>query len=214
MPFATLDTRTRKWRLGDGRVVLLSDTVGFIQRLPHHLVASFHATLEEALNVDMLLHVVDASHPDALQQMAAVEQTLAGLTSREADVIALNKIDQVVDPIRLHLLREGREQVFVHVSAVTGEGLDRLERVVIERLDARSSLIEVSVPVTDGRSIAALRAAGVILSERVDDDLILVLRLRLPDGAIGSLRRTLDRQLPFVVVEPAVEPYFRDEQPA
>ena len=81
MPFATLDTRTRRWVLGDGRLVLLSDTVGFLQRLPHHLVASFHATLEEALSADMLLHVVDASHPDAPQQMAAVVQVLEELAA-------------------------------------------------------------------------------------------------------------------------------------
>ncbi|MEZ5973864.1 MAG: GTPase HflX [Planctomycetota bacterium] len=73
MPFATLDTRTRKWVLPDKRVVLLSDTVGFLQRLPHHLVASVHATLEETLQADLLLHVVDASHPDAAHQMQAVD---------------------------------------------------------------------------------------------------------------------------------------------
>ncbi|MEM8711841.1 MAG: GTPase HflX [Planctomycetota bacterium] len=73
MPFATLDTRTRRWVLPDKRTVLLSDTVGFLQRLPHHLVASFHATLEETLHADLLLHVVDASNPDAAVQMEAVD---------------------------------------------------------------------------------------------------------------------------------------------
>ena len=80
MPFATLDTRTRKWILPDRRVVLLSDTVGFLARLPHHLVASFHATLEETLHADLLLHVVDASHPDAPLQMQAVDDVLASIS--------------------------------------------------------------------------------------------------------------------------------------
>src|SRR6185503_15116416 len=75
--FATLDTRTRQWALPNGRTVLLSDTVGFLERLPHHLVASFHATLEETLAADLLLHVVDASHPSAEQQIAAVDEVLA-----------------------------------------------------------------------------------------------------------------------------------------
>ena len=210
MPFATLDTRTRRWRLDDGRNVLLSDTVGFLQRLPHHLVASFHATLEEALNVDLLLHVVDAAHPDAAVQMQAVEATLAGLTNREADVIVLNKLDLVDDPIGLHLLRGGRRQPFVHLSAATGEGLERLDATVAARLDARSSIVEVVLALEDGKSAAALRGAGVLLAERTTGDGMLVLRLRLPDGVLGVLRRSLGENVRLRVVEPAAEPYLRE----
>jgi len=210
MPFATLDTRTRRWRLADGRKVLLSDTVGFLQRLPHHLVASFHATLEEALNVDLLLHVVDASHPDAAVQMQAVETTLAGLTNREADVIVLNKLDLVPDPIRLHLLRGSRRQPFVHVSAATGEGLDRLDAAVSERLDARSSVVEVTLPLADGKRAAALRGAGVVLEEQAREDGTLVLRVRLPDGALGALQRSLGGEVGVRTIEPAAEPFLRE----
>ena len=214
MPFATLDTRTRKWRLNDGRTVLLSDTVGFLRRLPHHLVASFHATLEEALNVDMLMHVVDASHPDAPDQMAAVESTLSGLTSRAADLIVLNKLDRVDDPIRLHLLREAREESFVHVSATTGEGLDRLDRAVSERLDARSRVIDAFVSVTDGRSVATLRSHGVVVQERVENDSTLVLRLRLSENACGAVERALSGAVRFETVEPAAEPFYRGDRSA
>src|SRR4029434_1665935 len=93
MLFATLDTRTRQWRLSDGRTVLLSDTVGFLQRLPHHLVASFHATLEETLHSDLLLHVIDGSHPDAPAQMEAVENVLAELKQDlSGALLVFNKI--------------------------------------------------------------------------------------------------------------------------
>jgi GTP-binding protein HflX len=211
MPFATLDTRTRRWRLRDGRTVLVSDTVGFLQRLPHHLVASFHATLEEALHVDLLLHVVDGSHADAAVQMRAVEETLAGLTRREADVIVLNKFDRVADPIALQLLREERTQPFFHVSALTGEGIARLEAHVSARLDARSTVVETEVPLADGRSAAVLRSSGVVLEERVVGDERLYLRLRLHDGALGSLRRSLPPTLGWNVVRAADEPFRREE---
>jgi len=211
MPFATLDTRTRQWKLLDGRLVLLSDTVGFLQRLPHHLVASFHATLEEALNVDLLLHIVDAAHPDARHQMEAVEHTLAGLTNREADGIVLNKCDRVADPIDLHILRGDWPQPFVHVSAVTGEGLERLDAMVAERLDARSVVVEVSVPLADGKSQAALKSAGVQLGERTEGDQWLVLQLRLLESALGSLKSSLGDDVHFQVLEEAAEPYLRGE---
>jgi GTP-binding protein HflX len=213
MPFATLDTRTRKWRLPDGRTVLLSDTVGFLQRLPHHLVASFHATLEEALSVDMLLHVVDAAHPDAATQMCAVEETLSGLTQREADLLVLNKIDRLADRIQIHMLVGGRSKEHVAVSALTGQGIPELCANVAGRLDARSCLVRVEVPLSDGRSIARVRAAGAIQSEHVVDDRALVAILRASEGALGSLRRTLQGRVRFELLQPAVEPYTSDGLP-
>jgi GTP-binding protein HflX len=206
MPFATLDTRTRQWKLSDGRIVLLSDTVGFIRKLPHHLIASFHATLEEALNVDVILHVVDAAHPDAASQMRAVEQAISGLTLREPDVLVLNKVDRVAEPLRLHLLREGRTQEVVHVSALTGEGLERLDQRIRERLDARSSQVEVVLDVADGRNAATVRAAGILLHEELRADRELVLRVRVLDGALGNMARALGPGIDVRVIEPAAEP--------
>jgi len=215
MPFATLDTRTRQWRLSDGRTVLVSDTVGFVQRLPHHLVASFHATLEEALNVELLLHVVDAAHPDAAVQVQAVEETLASLTSRRADVLVLNKVDRLADRLSVQPLAHGRAEEVVFVSARTGEGLDELETVVRARLDARSPVVEVRVPAGDGKSIAALKAAGTLLEQRVDGEVEgdheLVLRLRLLDGALGALQSSLGKRARFQVLEPAAQPFFRGD---
>jgi GTP-binding protein HflX len=213
MLFATLDTRTRQWRLSDGRTVLLSDTVGFLQRLPHHLVASFHATLEEALHVDLLLHVVDASHPDATEQMRAVDAVLAELSGgRGADVLAFNKIDAVEDRIRLALLREGRGEEVVHLSASTGEGVERLEAAVARRLDLRSARIAVELPCSDGRAIASLRSGGLVEEESVvgADTLRLVVRLR--DETLGGLRRTLGERARIEVLAGAEEPFVAEEE--
>ncbi len=215
MPFATLDTRTRKWCLEDGRTVLVSDTVGFVQRLPQHLVASFHATLEEALNVELLLHVADAAHPDVAVQVQAVEETLAGLTSRKADVLVLNKVDRLADRLSVQPLAQGRDEEVVFLSAHTGEGMDELERVVRARLDARSPVVEVRVSAGDGKSIAALKAAGTLLEQRVDGDVEgtheLVLRLRLLDGALGALQRSLGARARFQTLAPAAQPFFKGD---
>ncbi|MEM7311039.1 MAG: GTPase HflX [Planctomycetota bacterium] len=208
MPFATLDTRTRQWKLPDGRVVLLSDTVGFLQRLPHHLVASFHATLEEALSVDLMLHVVDASHPDADVHIRAVQEVLAGLTERGAELLVFNKLDEVADAIRLHLLVDDPKTEVVHVSARSGEGLDRLTASVEHRLDQRSAIVELKMPIADGRTAAAARAAGVVRSERVEEDFLLI-ELKIAEGALGNLQRTAGRETEFRIVEPAAEPYLR-----
>jgi GTP-binding protein HflX len=209
MPFATLDTRTRQWRLPDGRLVLLSDTVGFLQRLPHHLVASFHATLEEALNVELLVHVVDAAHPDAAVQMGAVDGTLRGLTSRTPEILVLNKLDRLVDPLLLHPLVQRRAEEIVFASARTGEGFERLAAVVAARLDARSTVVDALLSTADGRSISTAKAAGQLLEERLESDQCLRLRLRVLDGALGALQRTLGERARFEIVQPAAEPFLR-----
>jgi len=188
----------------------VSDTIGFLQRLPHHLVASFHATLEEALHVDLLLHVVDASHPDAETQMRAVEETLARLTRRSADALVLNKVDLVPDPIRLHLLREPRGIEAVHVSALTGDGIELLAESVARRLDARSAVVSITLPLSDGKSAAAARASGVVLDERVVADSELVLSLRIAEQALGNLQRAMAGKGRIVIERAAAEPVSRD----
>ena len=204
MLFATLDTRTRQWRLPDGRTVLLSDTVGFLQRLPHHLVGSFHATLEETLNADLLLHVVDASHPEAAAQMAAVEEVLEGLSARaRAGILVFNKIDRLEDPIGLQHLRNGRAQEIVYVSAVTGEGIDVLERTVMRVLDARSALVDVFLPLAEGRLDSILRKRGLPLEEEIlEEQDVKRMRLRLTEGALGNLRHQAGGVARFEIVEP------------
>lgn len=193
MPFATLDTRTRRWVLPDRRTVLLSDTVGFLQRLPHHLVASFHATLEETLHADLLLHVVDASNPDAAHQMAAVDEVLGEISPHlRPDVVVFNKVDRVADRLELAVLTErlaGAAVDVVHVSAHTGEGIDALTATVTAKLDERSGLVDVFAAPGDGRTVAMVRGAGAVLEEDVAEDGAMRLRVRLSPGALGLLRR-------------------------
>lgn len=212
MLFATLDTRTRQWRLSDGRTVLLSDTVGFLGRLPHHLVASFHATLEETLNADLLLHVVDASHPDAPDQMAAVDRVLGGLAhTTRSGVLVLNKIDLLRDPLDLQLLARDRTERVVYLSAHTGEGTDRLDALVRELLDARSALLSILLPLADGRLAARVRASAVVLEEEVVGDSELRLRVRMDEGALGNLERAAGGGLRYEVIEPPREPLLSEE---
>jgi GTP-binding protein HflX len=201
--FATLDTRTRQWELPDGRTVLLSDTVGFLQRLPHHLVASFHATLEETLHADLLVHVVDGSHHDAANQIHAVEEVLAGLSwSCRAGLVVFNKTDRVEDALALRMLAEEvAGQEIVHVSARTGEGLDRLTAAVVRRMDERSSLVDVFVPLSDGRSAAAVRRAGGLVEQETLGDTHLRLRCKLSGGALGGLRRECGEDVRFEVLD-------------
>ena len=205
MLFATLDTRTRQWRLSDGRTVLLSDTVGFLQRLPHHLVASFHATLEETLHSDLLLHVVDGSHPDAPAQMEAVENVLGALKQDlSGAILVFNKIDCVPDRLALQYLRGARKQEAVQVSAHTGEGLAELERLVMKRIDARSVLLDVLLPMSEGRFESQLRRICQPLEDDWDEARNLRrLRVRLTHGALGSLKRGARPGILFEPVEPA-----------
>jgi len=206
--FATLDTRTRQWSLSDGRTALLSDTVGFLSRLPHHLVASFHATLEETLHADLLLHVADASHPDAVEQIRAVDEVLGELSQGVRDtVLVFNKIDAVNDPIELTWLRADRQEDSLFLSAKTGEGVEDLDRLVQQRIDLRSAKVHVLVPLADGRTIARMREAGVVLREEVcEDDSKLSMDLKVDDAALGNLRRNLPSEVCLEVVEPAAEP--------
>ncbi|MCP3918347.1 MAG: GTPase HflX [bacterium] len=202
MPFATLDTRTRRWILPDRRSVLLSDTVGFLQRLPHHLVASFHATLEQTIEADLLLHVVDASHPDAAIQMQAVEEVLSGLSQAPREqILVFNKVDRVADSISLHLLLEDSQAEIVYVSAKTGEGIDRLTRAVTARLDQRASLVEVHVPVTDGKTNSLVKSFGATIEESCPDGTTMVYRARLGDGALGHLRRAASADVRIEILE-------------
>jgi GTP-binding protein HflX len=199
MLFATLDTRTRQWRLPDGRSVLLSDTVGFLQRLPHHLVASFHATLEETLHADLLLHVVDASHPDASTQIQAVDEVLDSISwADRREILVFNKIDRVPELLALHSLAQGRKNEVVFVSAHTGDGLERLTQIVLRELDSHSIVACLTVPIADGRSAALARASGALQSEELIGEEALKFVLKLSAGALGGLRRGLS---PGVAVE-------------
>jgi GTP-binding protein HflX len=204
MLFATLDTRTRRWRLPDGRLVLLSDTVGFLRRLPHYLVASFHATLEEALRADLLLHVVDASHPDAAAHLAAVDSVLESLgRAQGARILVFNKFDRVSQPLSLQLLARGSSAEIVHVSALTGIGLDRLGRSVARRLDEGSVRVRVRLGAGGGRERSLLPELGAILAEECAEDGSASLELAVHGSALGRLHRLAGERLSVEVLGPA-----------
>jgi GTP-binding protein HflX len=177
--FATLDTRTRKWHVPMWGDVLLSDTVGFVRNLPHALVASFKSTLEEARQADLLLHVVDASHPEAEQQVETVEKTLEEIGVPVRDfVLVLNKIDAVTDRGPIDFLRS-KYTDSVTISARTGDGLDRLAHVVAERLGDGFVDAEVETSVGNGRLFAFLAEHAEVTDRRYDDSRV-TLHCRVP----------------------------------
>ncbi len=167
--FATLDTLTRKWDLGNGRYALLSDTVGFIRDLPHHLVASFRATLEEAINADLLLHVVDAANPEVEAQIAAVTQVLTELgAGHKPTVLLLNKSDAVGDLAALTLL-QSQQPGAVLISARTGRGLERLRAEVDARMRGEQQAFTLSVPAHDGKALSFLERFAEVRDRRYED---------------------------------------------
>ena len=168
--FSTLDTRTRQWRIRDWGRVLLSDTVGFIRDLPHHLVASFKATLAEARHAKLLLHVVDASSPQAEDHIRAVLGVLKELDCAEkTTLLVLNKIDKLQDRALLTLL-EAHHPRAVAVSGLTGEGLDALEDAVMEALAEEFAEAEIVTDSGNGRVLAFLNAHAEVYRQEFRDD--------------------------------------------
>jgi GTPase len=185
--FATLDTRTRRWQLPDWGPVLLSDTVGFIRDLPHRLIASFKATLEEARQADLLLHVADASNPAALQQIAAVYGVLEELGIREKDtILVLNQIDRIHEPGLLEGLKF-RYPSAIPVSARTGLGISRLAGAVSDSLTQHFLEVDVETDVANGRLLAYLAQHGEILSRTYTGERVSI-HCRLPRKYAGRIR--------------------------
>lgn len=184
--FATLDTRTRRWMLPGWGPVLLSDTVGFIRDLPHHLIASFRATLEEARQANLLLHVADASHPDALEQIASAYKVLAEIGIEQKDtLLVLNKTDAVVNRARLERLLNLYPDA-VQISARTGVGLPQLASAVSGALSRTFLDLDVELGVDDGRTLAYLASQGEILSKRYTDHHVTV-HCRVPQWCRSHL---------------------------
>jgi GTP-binding protein HflX len=186
--FSTLDTRTRLWKLADGSKVLLSDTVGFIRNLPTGLVTSFHATLEEVVQADLLLHVVDSSDPESDRQIEAVEDVLAKIGAREKDTLILfNKTDRLRDAVELTLLAR-RHPDSLAISAKTGVGLTGLAERISKILASRLVELEVEIPQSEGRLLADLAANAMVL-QREDGSERVRMRLRAPRRLLWRLSR-------------------------
>lgn len=167
--FATLDTRTRRWVPENGIEVLLSDTVGFVRNLPHHLVESFKATLEEAVYADLLLHVIDVSNDDAAEQIEAVNNVLAEIGCKDKPVLqVLNKVDVVKDIEFLEMLETMHPEA-VSVSAKSGVGLDDLKEAVLRHYRGKEMLLRVRTSAANGKLQSYLRAFGEIVNEDYTD---------------------------------------------
>ncbi len=172
--FSTLDTRTRKWHLKDWGRVLLSDTVGFIRELPHHLVASFKATLEETRQARLLLHVVDASNPYAEEQIKAVIKVLEELgCAKKPTLLVLNKIDRVPDPSLLQVLQQHHPRA-VAVSAMEKRGIDDLRDAVIEMLSADFANAAVETDAGNGKVLSYLAAHAEIYRQEYHEGRVTV----------------------------------------
>ncbi|WP_421998690.1 GTPase HflX [Reyranella sp.] len=200
--FATLDPTMRSIRLPNGKGCVISDTVGFVSDLPTHLVAAFRATLEEVLEADLVVHVRDISHPDSEQQRADVEAVLhdLGIADEEGAgppvIEALNKIDALPAEARLRLQTRsltGAERARQYpVSAVTGEGIDDLLGAIGDMLSRAGEAREVSVPLSDGATIAWLYRHGEVRS-RHDEGEMARLTVALDAAASAQLERRLMR---------------------
>ncbi len=186
--FATLDPTIRRVELAEGRHFLLADTVGFIRDLPHQLVAAFHATLEEVVEADVLVHVVDASHPQMREQVEAARRVLAELgCADKPTVMALNKCDLMADRAWLAEL-VAREEHAAAVSALTGEGLAELLRLIGERLEQELISVEVTVPWSAQGLVSEAHERGRVLSEDFQEEGVS-LTARVPADVAERLRR-------------------------
>ncbi len=200
--FATLDTRTRRWRLPNWGPVLLSDTVGFIRDLPHRLIASFKATLEETRQADLLLHVADASSPLVDAQIAAVRNVLAELDVDEKDaILVLNKIDAIDDRGVLRRLEE-RYPHAIPISARSGAGIERLERAASDALARGFRDVDVEVPPANGRLLAWLAAHGEVLSRHFTPEKVTV-HCRIPASLVGRIAASEATVVPHVAGDAA-----------
>lgn len=180
--FATLDSTVRKADLPDGRRVLLSDTVGFIRRLPHNLVEAFRSTLEDTLEASLLLHLVDASDPDPEGQIEAVHIVLAEIGAEHMpEIIVFNKID-AADKASVGRLRNIYPEA-EFISAMTGEGVDDLLRTVAERMAEGSVVLRLQIPYSRSDLIATAHRVGEVLAEKHEDTgTVLEVRVQAADA--------------------------------
>ena len=183
--FATLDATTRRLELPGGEAVLMTDTVGFIRKLPHQLVEAFRSTLDVAVDADLLVHVVDASAPDPAANIRAVRDVLGEIGAGDVpEVLAFNKSDRA--PGSAAHLRQTHEGS-VAFSAATGDGIDSLLEVVAGRLRSLTTVVDLVIPYDRGDLLAAAHRAGEVIEESPGEGGMLV-RGRFDDASMGQFR--------------------------
>jgi GTP-binding protein HflX len=200
--FATLDTRTRRWQLPHWGPVLLSDTVGFIRDLPHRLVASFKATLEESRQADLLIHVADASNPAVLDQISAVFHVLEDLGIDEKDaLLVLNKTDRLPSEALSQKILS-RYPNAIPISAATQSGLDKFALAVSDALSKTFRDVDIETGVDNGKLMAYVAAHGEILSQRYNESRV-VIHCRMPQKFLGRINEQGTDVRPHVAPKPA-----------
>lgn len=186
--FATLDTLTRRLDCGDGLEILISDTVGFIRRLPHNLVASFHATLEEAAKANILIQVVDASDPLAMVQIESVNATLEEIGIADLPrVHALNKSDNITSPGEIEALKKRVSPAFA-VSARTGDGIAELMEFLKTKAEANMRRVRLRFDSGDGRRFALLNEIAVV-TDSVYDGSDVIVTARIDPADLERIKR-------------------------
>ena len=188
--FATLDSTTRKLNLPQKQQILLSDTVGFIKKLPHQLVAAFKATLEEVLKADLLLHVIDVSHPEAEAQITAVNVVLEELQATDIPMLMVfNKIDRLKSDEELHLLQCQYPDA-LPISAQRGDGIPALVEALAHRFAERGTNLSLSIPYTEGKVLDLLHKHGTVLDTEYTAEAVHV-KARLPNRYLKSVSQFL-----------------------
>jgi GTP-binding protein HflX len=185
--FATVDTLAREVDVGEGYRYRLTDTVGFIRKLPHHLVASFRATLEEAEDADLLLHVIDASHAGWEDQLDVVETETTSISPKRV-IHVFNKADLLPDRDAFLALVRERFPHAVLTSTVRDEGVEHLRRALRTSAQALRPIAEIRVPVTDGKLLATLHRDAEILHQEQTNG-VVTLRARIEARLLGKLRQ-------------------------
>jgi GTP-binding protein HflX len=200
--FATLSTRIERWELGGGTGVMLSDTVGFIRRLPHHLIASFRSTLEETVHCQLLLIVLDASDPSAMLQLDTVEKTLKDIgAEHQPRLLLLNKIDQVEDSSD-KLVWVSRCPDAIQISAVTKEGIEELTEEVLLAVIGIVQEVTLSLPIRASKAIDFLEKRTTVLDRAWEDDRSIY-KVRIGRNQIEQIL-SRERDV-FIDGKPAVE---------
>ena len=183
--FATLDPTTRKLKLGSGQEILVTDTVGFIRKLPHHLIEAFKSTLEEAKYANLLVHMVDASNEEASSQMLVVYDTLRSLDVVDKDIITVfNKTDLIKEGEELP--RDFHADKILKMSAKTGDGIEDLKKTIENILQSRRVYLEHIFSYKDAGKIALIRKFGEIKCEEYTDDGILI-KAYIPAEIFGKV---------------------------
>ncbi len=189
--FATLDTKTITWDLGDRCTVLLSDTVGFVRDIPHHLVASFRATLEEAIHADLLLHVVDVSSPTAWQQVEAVDGVLNELGCGDVpQLVLLNKMD-VANDLSIAEMLSCHRPMSQRISALTGDGLETLVDEVKRHVRSNSVFVTIHAPHTAGKLLGEIDRIAEVIDRRYASDGV-EMDIRIDRAQLDQLRGRYD----------------------